>query len=327
MIRRFNEFKKPIFRDEPPKPQSPSTDPVIDNIVGDTFFTPPHSPVEDVLKPDLKPPLTNFNKDTNIIEMIPKSIKKEPDNKIALSDQLSKLFPQVNDEGKIPEHEGENITSLPIDKLVEILTKTDKGQIPEVLEFFSGGKNKSFDQKAKMLGVSSNSLDFLDFLQSAEHEEILVQNKLKIHVESGNIFHNNIDTNESIYSFFQPQEDSSKAFINFDFIFGVSYCDYFEWLINKFKAKKDDKYDVLTNKKSKYLFYKFNDSFATIGELVKAVCHSKITQGDAAVDAIQNQNWQYLVETLLYDCSKGENLISFDENNKKVRSLLTLYKT
>ena len=203
MIRRFNEFKKPIFRDEPPKPQSPLTDPVIDSIFDDTFFTPPHSPVEDVLKPDLKPPLTNFNKDTNIIEMIPKSIKKEPDDKITLSDQLSKLFPQVSDEDKIPEDEGENIASLPIDKLVEILTKTDKGQIPEVLEFFSGGKNKSFDQKAKMLGVSSNSLDFLYFLQSAECEEILVQNKQKIHVESGNIFHNNIDTNESIYSFFQ----------------------------------------------------------------------------------------------------------------------------
>ena len=72
-----------------------------------------------------------------------------------------------------------------------------------MLEFFSGGKNKSFDQKAKMLGVSSNSLDFLYFLQSAECEEILVQNKQKIHVESGNIFHNNIDTNESIYGFFQ----------------------------------------------------------------------------------------------------------------------------
>ena len=228
LIRRFNEFKKPIFRDEPPKLQSLSTDPVIDNIFGDTFFTPPHSPVEDVLKPDLKPPLTNFNKDTNIIEMIPKSIKKEPDDKIMLSDQLSKLFPQVNDEDKIPQHEGENITSLPINKLVEILTKTDKEQIHEVLEFFSGGKNRSFDQKAKMLDVSSNSLDFLDFLQSAECEEILVQNKLKIHVESGNIFHNNIDNNESIYRFFQQQEDSSKAFINFDFIFGDSYSDYFE---------------------------------------------------------------------------------------------------
>ena len=53
------------------------------------------------------------------------------------------------------------------------------------------------------------------------------KNKLKIHVESSNIFHNNIDTNQSIYSFFQQQEDSSKAFINFD-IFGDSYSDYFE---------------------------------------------------------------------------------------------------
>ena len=72
--------------------------------------------------------------------MIPKTIKKEPDDKITLPDQLSKLFPQVNDEGKIPEHEGENITSLPIDKLVGVLTKTEKGEIPEVLEFLFWGK-------------------------------------------------------------------------------------------------------------------------------------------------------------------------------------------
>ena len=157
--------------------------------------------------------------------MIPKAIKNEPDDKIMLSDQLSKLFPQDNDEAKISEHKGENIASLPIDKLVEILTKTDKGQIPEVLEFFSGEKNKSFDQKVKMLGLYLNSLNFLDFLQSAEWEEILVQNKLKIHVESKNIVHNNIDNNESIYRFFQQQEDSSKAFINLNFIFGDSYSD------------------------------------------------------------------------------------------------------
>ena len=143
------------------------------------------------------------------------------------------------------------------------------------------------------------------------------KNKLKIHVESSNIFHNNIDTNQSIYSFFQQQEDSSKAFINFDFIFRDSYSDCFEWLINKFKAKQDHKYDVLINKNSKYLFYKFNYSLTTIGELVKAVRHSKITQDDVATEAIQNQNWQYFVETLLYSCSQSENLISFDETYKK----------
>ena len=40
-------------------------------------------------------------------------------------------------------------------------------------------------------------------------------------------------------------------------------------------------------------------------------------QDDVAIEAIQNQNWQYFVETLLCGCSQGENLISFNENYKK----------
>ena len=100
--------------------------------------------------------------------MIPKTIKKEPDDKITLSDRLSKLFPQVNDEGKTPKHEDDKIASLPIDKLVEILTKTEKAQIPEILNFFCG-KKVFFDQKVKMLAVSSNSLDFLDFLLNVKN--------------------------------------------------------------------------------------------------------------------------------------------------------------
>ena len=115
--------------------------------------------------------------------------------------------------------------------------------------------------------------------------------------------------------------------MNFYFIFWDSYSDYFEWLTNKFKAKQDDKYDVWTNKNSKYLLYKFNDWLAIIGELVKAVRHSKITQDDVAIEAIQNLNWQYFVETLLYGCSEGEIWLVLIKIIKKVRSLLTLYKT
>ena len=42
-------------------------------------------------------------------------------------------------------------------------------------------------------------------------------------------------------------------------------------------------------------------------------------QDDIAIEAIQNQNWQYFVDTLLYGRSEGENLISFDENYKKCK--------
>ena len=40
------------------------------------------------------------------------------------------------------------------------------------------------------------------------------KNKLKIHIESGEIFHDNVDTGGNFYNFFRNQEDESKKFIN-----------------------------------------------------------------------------------------------------------------
>ena len=62
-----------------------------------------------------------------------------------------------------------------------------------------------------MIGLSTDSIQFLEFLQSSFYQELLIENKLKIPIESGNIFFNNLDTNESIYGFFQQQENQSKA--------------------------------------------------------------------------------------------------------------------
>ena len=45
-------------------------------------------------------------------------------------------------------------------------------------------------------------LYFLDFLQSDKCKQILVNNKLKIHVETGNIYYDDQDTKESILDFF-----------------------------------------------------------------------------------------------------------------------------
>ena len=78
-----------------------------------------------------------------------------------------------------------------------------------------------------------------------------IKNKLKIHIKTDNIFFNNLDTNESIYGFFQQQENQSKAKINFGFSFTDSYEDYFGWLVPGLKGNKDKKYDVLTNRNSK----------------------------------------------------------------------------
>lgn len=48
--------------------------------------------------------------------------------KIELSNQLCKLFPEVEIHGKIPEQTKEKFENLPIDKPVEILSETNKGR-------------------------------------------------------------------------------------------------------------------------------------------------------------------------------------------------------
>ena len=98
-------------------------------------------------------------------------------------------------------------------------------------------------------------------------------NKLKIHIESGNIYHNNTDTNESIYGFFENQEDGTKKWIDFEFALADDYENYFiKYLVN-IKDGNDEKYDMLINKNSKFLFYHFNDYLRQVNELTKPVCH------------------------------------------------------
>ena len=108
----------------------------------------------------------------------------------------------------------------------------------------------------------------------------IIENKLKLHIETGNIFFNNLDANESTYGFFQQQENQSKAKINFELGFTDSYEGHFDWLVQGFKGNNDQKYEVLTKKNPKYLFYQFNDYLERLLQPIKPVRHSIITDDD-----------------------------------------------
>ena len=162
----------------------------------------------------------------------------------------------------------------------------------------------------KLIGLSTDSIKFLEFLQSDFCQELFIENKLKIHIETGNIFFNNLDTNESIYGFFQQQENQSKAKINFEFSFTDSDEDYFDWLVQGFKGNEDQKFDVLTNKNSKYLFYWFNDYLERLLQPIKPVRHSIITDDDLALEVIQNENWQYFIKTISTACKTNNGGIN-----------------
>ena len=127
-------------------------------------------------------------------------------------------------------------------------------------------------------------------------------NKLKFHIERGNVYHNNTDTNENIYGFYENQKDETKKWIDFEFILFNGYEDYFMKYLVNIKDGEDEKYDMLTNKNSKFLFYHFNDCLKQINELTKPVHHNVVLNDKTALEILQNKNWQYFIERIVEVC-------------------------
>ena len=77
-------------------------------------------------------------------------------------------------------------------------------------------------------------------------------------MDSGNIFVSNQNTGESIYDFLLNQQDENKKKLPIDFSYDDDYTDYVTNCLPSINEVDDDKFDVLTNKNSKYLFHLFN---------------------------------------------------------------------
>ena len=130
---------------------------------------------------------------------------------------------------------------------------------------------------------------------------------MKIHIETGNIYYKNDDTNESNFEFMKNQQDSSKGKINFDLTYdGNYYNDYFKWILNGFDAYEKTKLDLLTLKNTKYLLYRFNDLLESSDQPIILMKHSKVIDDYIAAQEIQNQNWQYFLERVIEVCKSKE---------------------
>lgn len=54
------------------------------------------------------------------------------------------------------------------------------------------------------------------------------ENKLTIHINTGNIYHDDFNTNESFYDFLLVQEGTNKKILNAKFSFGENFQQYIE---------------------------------------------------------------------------------------------------
>ena len=106
-----------------------------------------------------------------------------------------------------------------IENITEILSKIDSDKVPFEFEFFSGGKNKKFDKLMQSICLSSDNIDFLYFLQSDICKCML------IHIETGNIYYNDQDTNESVFDFFINSKIQIKESLIMIFFIAVTMLD------------------------------------------------------------------------------------------------------
>ena len=101
-----------------------------------------------------------------------------------------------------------------------MIKELDGGKLPDQLRIFSGEEkeeNLSKTPAGKIVSLLSKSNEeFLEYLASKYGRDFLQKNKLKIHLESGEIYQDNINTGENFYNFLRAQEDVSKKFLNLD---------------------------------------------------------------------------------------------------------------
>ena len=76
-------------------------------------------------------------------------------------------------------------------------TMHETALVPESFFFFNGGDSDEFVKALEFIGLSTINREFSAFLLSDLGRKIMTQNKLSIHVESGDIFYDNHNTGEN----------------------------------------------------------------------------------------------------------------------------------
>ena len=99
-------------------------------------------------------------------------------------------------------------------------TMDEQGEVPESIYFFYGDESENFVRSLEFIGLSPINREFGDFLLSDLSRKVMTENRLSIHIESGDIFYDNHNTGENFYSFLLSQQNDEAAFVPKKFSYG-----------------------------------------------------------------------------------------------------------
>ena len=160
-------------------------------------------------------------------------------------------------------------------KFDKIKDAFDEGKIPPQLEFLFGADNDNFLLTGNFLSLSENNNELASFLCSDLGKNIMTNNGLSIHIETGDILYNDFKTKQNFYNFLLDQQDELKQFIPKRNSYYHSFRKYTRSYFPPFSLEEIDKLDLLSNKNAKYLLYKFNDWIESMGAEKKLIRHTR----------------------------------------------------
>ena len=208
---------------------------------------------------------------------------------------MNELFPKAdeifNDQKTDVDDDDLSKHEIMIPNTQTLLKEVNDGKLPEELKFFSGGSDSGNEfkfhgmQNIRILNESNEH--FIDYLLSDFAKEVLAKNKIKIHLDSGNIYYDNLNMRESIYSFMHAQQNETKKLMDFE----LDISDDFKFYLNEIIAGiTDDKFDMDMHSTSKFLLYHFNNLRYNLGEEAYKIRHTIVSDDQHALETLQIKN-------------------------------------
>ena len=137
-----------------------------------------------------------------------------------------------------------------------------------------------------MFNLNSDNSDFIDLLSSDIGSQILQQNQLSVHIETGNIFFNNYNTVEFIYDFLMTRQNDTKKIIHAMLPYTDSFSNSIKYFMDNIDADTVDRFDFFTNKNVNYLFYRFNEYLLFRSQPTVPMRHSKISENKIVLEEV-----------------------------------------
>ena len=110
--------------------------------------------------------------------------------------------------------------------------------------------------------------------------------------------------------------------------YGGTFEQYLSEFLPAFDADADAKLNTLTNKSIKYLFYRYNDYLVCKCFEPSPIIDTKLSTDEVVMEKLQNKDWQYLIESLIYKVEKEKDYykIKTTEDSEMIQDMSKNYR-